>query len=126
MSVRVGVIGIASGDVADALRRAGDVEPVVTVDVDAATMLVDGDLSYVVGVCESGGGAALAIPIAILGAEKCVNLSKLGRPTPPEELVAVLEEGRLAFGIARDHVGQLVPQLAAAILVRQDAARPAS
>jgi Protein of unknown function DUF2620 len=126
MSARVGVIGIAGSEVADALRRAGDIEPVVTVDMDAATMLVNGDLSYVIGVCESGGGAALAIPIAIAGAEKCVNLSKLGRPAPPEEIVELLEEGRRVFGVARDHLGQLVPRLAAAILQRENVAPRAS
>jgi hypothetical protein len=116
MSRRVGVIGISGKEVAELLARSGDIEPVVEVDIQAAQMLAAGELDYIVGVCESGGGAALAIPIAILGADKCLNLSKLGRPASPQEIAARLREGRRAFGVARDHLGQLVPDLAAEML----------
>jgi hypothetical protein len=126
VTVRVGVVGIATGDVADALRRVGDIEPVPAVDIEAATMLVEGDLSFLVGVCESGGGAALAIPIAIAGADKCINLSKLGRPMAAAEIPKLIEEGKRAFGIARDHISVLAPQLGQAILASQDRIRPAS
>jgi hypothetical protein len=116
MSLRVGVIGISGKEVAELLSRSGDIEPVVEVDIQATQMLADGDLDYIVGVCESGGGAALAIPIAMLGADKCINLSKMGRSASAEEIATSLREGRRAFGLARDHLGGLVPVLAAEIL----------
>lgn len=116
MSLRIGVIGISGREVAESLARSGDIEPVVEVDIQAAQMLANGELDYIVGVCESGGGAALAIPIAMLGADRCLNLSKLGRPASAEEIAESLREGRRAFGVARDHLGQLVPVLAAEML----------
>jgi Protein of unknown function DUF2620 len=126
MSLRVGVIGIAGAEVAELLRRDGGIEPVIEVDLKAAQMVAGGELDYVVGVCESGGGAALAIPIAILGAERCVNLSKLGRSASAEEIAGYVAGGRVAFGIARDHLRKLVPWLGAAISDAQSLAPPAS
>jgi hypothetical protein len=116
VSVRVGVIGISGKEVAELLARSGDIEPVVEVDIQAAQMLAAGELDFIVGVCESGGGAALAIPIAILGSDKCINLSKLGRSASAEEIAASVREGKRAFGLARDHLGQLVPVLAGEML----------
>src|SRR5882672_1148984 len=124
MTVRIGVIGIAGAEVSDSLRAVGDIEPVVAVDMEAASSLAAGELDYLIGVCESGGGAALAIPIAILGSGRCTNVSKLGRPATSEEIDDLLETGTVAFGIARDHLGQLVPQLASAMRRRQAALPP--
>lgn len=126
VTVRVGVIGIATGEVADALRRVGGLEAVPAVDIEGATMLAEGEISFLVGICESGGGAALAIPIAIAGADRCINLSKLGRPTPADEIPGLIEEGKRAFGVARDHISVLVPQLGQAIVESQDRIQPAS
>jgi Protein of unknown function DUF2620 len=124
MSVRIGVIGIASSEVSSSLRAAGDIEPLVAVDMEAASSLAAGELDYLIGVCESGGGAALAIPIAILGSARCSNVSKLGRPADAEEIIGLLDGGTVAFGVARDHLGELVPRLASAILKRHAALPP--
>jgi Protein of unknown function DUF2620 len=113
--IRVGVIGAGREDVLGALRGSAGIDPVPTSDIDAAGMVLEGELSYVIGVCESGGGAALAIPIAVLGATSCTNLSKLGRPIAEEALPGLLAQGYRAFGVARDHVNDVVPALAAAI-----------
>lgn len=113
--LKIGVIGIGRDEI---IRIVGDLpgaEPVATSDIDAAMRLQAGELSYMIGVCESGGGAALAIPIAILGAERCTNLSKLGRPVPEAELPAAIESGTVAFGVARDHIPALVPALVRAL-----------
>jgi hypothetical protein len=109
--LKIGVIGIGRDEIVRMLESAPGVQPVPTSDIDAATRVQAGELDYVVGVCESGGGAALAIPIAILGADRCRNLSKLGRPAPRAELVAALEAGVVSFGLARDHIPALVPEL---------------
>jgi hypothetical protein len=121
--VRVGVIGLARQQVAAEFERRG-AEPVPTSDIEAATMLQAGELSYIVGVCESGGGAALAIPLAIAGPARCVNLSRLGKAARPEDLPALLESGKVCFGVARDHVDGLLGALADAIVARA-AAEPA-
>jgi hypothetical protein len=119
-SVKVGVIGIGRDEIVRIVDGTPGVEPVATNDIDAATRLQAGELKYMIGVCESGGGAALAIPIAILGADRTSNLSKLGRPVQEADLPAVIGSGVVAFGIARDHIPALVPTL-----VRALAAKPA-
>jgi hypothetical protein len=122
-SVRVGIIGLARQDAAAQFERRG-AAPVLTSDVEAASMLQAGELAYIVGVCESGGGAALAIPMAVAGSARCANLSRLGKAARPEDLPALLESGKVCFGIARDHVADLLPALADAIVARASA-RPA-
>lgn len=122
-ALKIGVIGIGREEVVGILAATPGIEPVATSDIDAATRLLSGELAYIVGVCESGGGAALAIPIALLGAERCTNLSKLGRPVPEAELPAVVGSGVRAFGVARDHIPALVPALARATAERPIPAR---
>jgi Protein of unknown function DUF2620 len=119
--VRVAVIGIGRDEVLGILGNAPGVEPIPTSDIDAASMLQRGEVSHIIGVCESGGGAALAIPIAIVGVDKCTNLSKLGKPASRDELPALLGRGFRVFGVARDHVGQLVPAIAEAVTGRPTA-----
>jgi hypothetical protein len=116
--LKVGVIGIGRDEIVGILAATPGIEPVATSDIDAATRVQSGELSYIVGVCESGGGAALAIPIAILGADRCANLSKLGRPVAEADLPAVFDSGTRAFGVARDHIPALVPALARAAAER--------
>jgi hypothetical protein len=106
----VAVTGLAREEV---IARLGDgIESRALSDVEAASDLAAGAIDYVIGVCESGGGAALAMSIAIVGPEACVNLSKMGRPVARDELPQVLDAGARVFGIARDHIPGLVPALA--------------
>ncbi|HEX7291614.1 MAG TPA: DUF2620 family protein [Conexibacter sp.] len=116
--LRVAVTGLGRGDVARALQSAVGIEPLAMGDMEAATRLADGEVSYVVGVCESGGGAALAMTIAVVGADVCVNLSKMGRPIDADRLPGLLADGARAFGVARDHVPLVVPALARALSER--------
>src|SRR4051794_23131190 len=117
--MNVGVIGIGRDEVVRIVDGTPGVEPVATSDIDAASRLQAGELQYMIGVCESGGGAALAIPIAILGADRCTNLSKLGRPVPESELPEVIASGVVAFGVARDHIPALVPALLGALAAQR-------
>ena len=116
-TLRVAVTGLGRQDVSEALRAVGGIEAVEMSDVEAATAL-GGSVDYVVGVCESGGGAALAMCIAIVGADRCTNLSRMGRATEPERLPGLLDDGVEVFGVARDHVSAIVPGLGRALLAR--------
>jgi hypothetical protein len=107
--VRVAVTGLARDDVI--ARLPAGIEAHAMSDVEAASQLAAHAVDYVIGVCESGGGAALAMSIAIVGPEACVNLSKMGKPAERAELPGLLDGGARAFGIARDHVPGLVPAL---------------
>jgi hypothetical protein len=110
--IKIGVIGIAREEISTVLSRENGLVPVPTSDIDASTRLQSGDLRYIIGACESGGGAALAIPIALLGTDRCRNLSRLGRPAGRDEIRAVVRGGVVAFGVARDHVDDIVATLA--------------
>ena len=117
-SAKIGVIGIGREEIVQIVDATPGADAVTTSDIDAATRLQAGELKYMIGVCESGGGAALAIPIAILGADRTTNLSKLGRPVPEAELPGVIDSGVVAFGVARDHIPAIVPGLVRALTAR--------
>jgi hypothetical protein len=110
-TLKIGVIGTGREEIVRLVDGVPGLEPVPTSDIDAATRLQGGELSYIVGVCQSGGGAALAIPIAILGPDRCTNLSKLGRPVPEGDLPGLVAGGIVSFGVARDHIPAIVPAL---------------
>lgn len=110
--IQVAVIGLARDEITSALSRGGGIESIAMSDIEAATKLLSGELAYIVGACESGGGAALAIPIALVGADQCRNLSRLGRPAGAEEIRSLIADGVRAFGVARDHVTVVVETLA--------------
>jgi hypothetical protein len=116
--IRVAATGLGRQDVADALRQLGGIEVTAMSDVEAASALSTQSMDYAVGVCESGGGAALAMCIAILGADRCTNLSKMGRPADAEQLPGLLDDGVRVFGVARDHIAVVVPVLGRALLAR--------
>jgi pyrroline-5-carboxylate reductase len=117
-TLRVAVTGLGRQDVSEALGTVAGIETAEMSDVEAATAIGGGSVAYVVGVCESGGGAALAMCIAILGADRCTNLSGMGRATEPERLPALLDDGVDVFGVARDHVPVVVPALGRALIER--------
>ena len=58
-ALKIGVIGIGRDELVGILDATPGVEPVATSDIDAATRVQSGELSYVIGVCESGGNNTL-------------------------------------------------------------------
>lgn len=116
--IRVAVTGMGRQDVSEALNSHDGIEPVPMSDLEAAAALQQGSVSYVVGVCESGGGAALAMAIAVVGPAACTNLSSMGRPPDPQSLPAHLDAGVRVFGIARDHAARVASELGRALLDR--------
>ncbi len=119
-SLRIAVTGLGRSEVSRTLASVGGIEPLPMSDVEAAGALSRGELSAIVGVCESGGGAALAMAIAVVGADACTNLSKMGRPADPARLPELLAGGVRAFGVARDHVEIVVPALGRALRAHAD------
>lgn len=117
-TLRVAATGLGRQDVADALEPLGGIEVAQMSDVEAGTALSGGRIDFAIGVCESGGGAALAMCIAMLGADRCTNLSKMGKPVQAEAMPALVDGGVRVFGVARDHVAAVVPALGRALLAR--------
>lgn len=53
-------------------------EITVKSDIDAAMDVKVGNADYYFGACNTGGGGALAMAIAIIGADKCATLAMPG------------------------------------------------
>ena len=66
-------------------------------------------------VCQSGAGGALALAIGMLGSQKCVTVSRAGKPPAPDAIESAVAEGKVAYGMAFDHIDQVVPRLVRAI-----------
>lgn len=51
-------------------------------DLDAVMAMQAGQYDYYIGACNTGGGGALAMAMALLGAAKCQTISMPGRISP--------------------------------------------
>ncbi len=88
-------------------RMAGDVFQVsVMGDIEAAMAVKSGSADYYLGACNTGGGGALAMAIAILGMGKCATVSMPGRPPVEETVKKSIAEGKVAFGFTTEHIDQ--------------------
>lgn len=67
-------------------------------DIDAAMAIKLGQYDYYFGACNTGGGGALAMAIAILGANKCLTVASPGSFLDDEEIKKGIEDGKIAFG----------------------------
>ena len=52
-----------------------EAEIIIKSDIDAAMDVKMGNVDYYFGACNTGGGGALAMAIAIAGADKCATLA---------------------------------------------------
>ncbi len=67
-------------------------------DLDAAMAMQTGQYDYYIGACNTGGGGALAMAIAILGLDQCATLSMPGKILSDEKIKEEVESGKIAFG----------------------------
>lgn len=107
--------------VADAIKKAGGdkTEVKVMADVEAAMAVKNGQADYYLGACATGGGGALAMAMALLGAQKCATVSMPGRPPKEEEVIKAVEQGKVAFGFTNDHIDRAVPMILNAIFKKE-------
>lgn len=104
--------------VAEEIKKAGGgrVEVKVMGDVEAVLALKNGEADYYLGACATGGGGALAMAMALLGAGNCATVSMAGRPPKEEEVANAVKHGKVAFGFTNDHIDRAVPMIVNAIL----------
>jgi hypothetical protein len=88
-------------------------------DLEAAMALKAGQYDYYIGACNTGGGGALALAIAMLGAESCATISMPGKIFPQEEIVAAVANGKTAFGFTAQHAENVLPVLLRAIIEKR-------
>lgn len=85
-------------------------------DLDAVMAMKAGQYDYYIGACNTGGGGALAMAMALLGAANCATVSMPGKILPDGEIVAAVNAGKTAFGFTAQHAEMVLPVLLKAIL----------
>ncbi|HCB92152.1 MAG TPA: DUF2620 domain-containing protein [Ruminococcaceae bacterium] len=93
-----------------AQKIAGDKASVeVKSDVEAAMALKQGKADLYLGACNTGGGGALAMAIAILGMTVCSTVSMPGKIKTEDEIRADAASGKKAFGFTAQDIDRVVP-----------------
>lgn len=87
-------------------------------DLDAVNLIKSGQFDYYIGACNTGGGGALAMAIALLGMDLCKTISMPGKILPDQEIINSVNEGRIAFGFTAQHAEKVLPVLLTAIKER--------
>lgn len=80
-------------------------------DLDAVMGMKSGSYDYYVGACNTGGGGALAMALALLGKDKCATISMPAQIKSDEEIAAAVKAGKVAFGFTAQHKEAVLPVL---------------
>jgi Protein of unknown function DUF2620 len=113
------VVGGLKKDVMErCIKQAGGdhVKVIATTDFDGAKKVKAGEADYYLGACNSGGGAALSIAIGILGYGKCATVAKTGGKPDPVHIEKLVQEGKVAFGMAVESIETAVPYIIQSLL----------
>ena len=89
-------------------------------DLEAVNALKKGNFDYYVGACNTGGGGALAMAMALLGMDLCKTISMPGKIFPDDEIIKAVNEGKKAFGFVDQHTEKVLPVLLNAILNKRE------
>lgn len=112
---------LAKEKIAELVRETGgdQVEVTIMQDISAAMAIKNGTADYYIGACNTGGGGALALAIALLGIPLCETLTTPGRSCDEAKIIAALDNGKKAFGVTDEHVNNVIPMLTKEILKRK-------
>ncbi len=104
--------------VAEIIRRIGGEKVTVTIksDIEAAMAIKTNQADYYLGACNTGGGGALAMAIALLGMGLCSTVSMPGKIRSDAEIIKEIESGKKAFGFTPQHAEQVIPVIMNKIL----------
>lgn len=98
-------------------NQMGDgVEVEIKGDLEAAIGMKQGQYDYYVGACNTGGGGALAMAMAILGSASCSTISMPGQIKEESFIRAEVNNGKRAFGFTAQHKESVLPILLHAIM----------
>lgn len=93
----------------------GNVDLIIKSDLDAVNLLKAGKYDYYVGACNTGGGGALAMAMALLGSDLCQTISMPGKIFSDEDIIKAVNDGKKAFGFTAQHAESVLPVLLSAI-----------
>lgn len=104
-------------DIANIVEKelGGQAEVTVKGDLDATMGMKAGTYDYYVGACNTGGGGALAMALAILGKGKCATISMPGQICSEEKIREEVKSGKVAFGFTAQHKEAVLPVLIKAL-----------
>jgi hypothetical protein len=99
--------------IADLVKEiAGDKASVeVKSDIEAAMSIKSGAADLYLGACNTGGGGALAMAIALLGMELCSTVSMPGEIKSDDEIKNEVASGKKAFGFTAQDIEKVVPTI---------------
>lgn len=95
------------------------VQVTVKGDLDATMGMKTGSYDYYVGACNTGGGGALAMALAILGKAKCATISMPGQIKSQKEIEEEVRSGKVAFGFTAQHKDEVLPILLNALVKKE-------
>lgn len=87
----------------------GKINISVKSDIEAAMAVQSGAADYYFGACNTGGGGALAMAIAILGASNCITVGMPGKVLSEDEIIKNIEAGKKAFGFTPQDAEYIIP-----------------
>jgi len=110
--IRIVVGGQMDKDrVAEIIKKLGGdkVSVKIQTDIQAAMAIKTNQADYYFGACNTGGGGALAMAIALLGMPLCATVSMPGNIRSESEIIKEIENGKKAFGFTPQHAEQVIP-----------------
>lgn len=87
----------------------GKFDMTVKSDLDAAMAVKSGQADFYLGACNTGGGGALAMALALLGRENCVTVSMPSNVMSEAEIRENVQGGKKAFGFTAQHKDIVIP-----------------
>lgn len=117
--IRIVVGGQMDKDrVAEIIKKLGGdkVSVEIKTDIQAALAIKANQADYYFGACNTGGGGALAMAIALLGMSLCATVSMPGNIRSESEIIKEIENGKKAFGFTPQHAEQVIPVIMNKIL----------
>jgi hypothetical protein len=120
--LRIVVGGLKKDVLERSAKAAGGDKVVVTItsDFEGAKKVKAGDADYYLGACNSGGGAALSVAIGILGYSNCSTVAKAGGKPNPVTIEKLVNEGKIAFGMAVETIEETVPHIIHCLLKKNN------
>lgn len=101
-------------------EHAGDkAEVVVKSDLEAAMSLKKDEADYYLGACNTGGGGALAMAIAMIGRKNTSTVSMPGNIMSDEKIAEEVQAGKRAFGFTAQHKEKVIPVIISEILKKE-------
>lgn len=98
---------------------AGD-NAIITVksDMEAAQDIMTNTADFYIGACDTGGGGALAMAIALLSINKCKTVSTQTSKASKKDMEEALDKGIVAFGMIPRDIDYILEILIPLMLIK--------